>query len=256
MAQDTIDNLISDYRRYLEDAFDQNESQQALIQQSYYNYQQHERKRLIAESDKNALLKWVIIISIVIMLMTVALLLLRIRYKNKVIQLHRALENVNQLTEQLNVKVQEAVNVVNNNDITGLRLQLRQKLINLSRNKNQADTVDATILGSEAYLTIREYVRVGRNIKDNDELWSNLEKVVLHCSPEFKINLKLLTDGKLSQVDYRTALLIRCGITPSEMVILLGRSKGTISSRRESLCYKVFDENRGTKTIDSIIRLL
>jgi hypothetical protein len=40
------------------------------------------------------------------------------------------------------------------------------------------------------------------------------------------------------------------------MTNLLNRSKGAIVSRRESLCFRVFDEKLGTKVIDGIVRLL
>ena len=75
-------------------------------------------------------------------------------------------------------------------------------------------------------------------------------------SPNFKSNLHLLTGGKLSVQDYRLALLIKCGVTPTQLISLLGRTKGTISYRRETLCYRVFEEKLGSKVIDGIIRLL
>lgn len=84
----------------------------------------------------------------------------------------------------------------------------------------------------------------------------DLEHVVLESSPGFKTNLTLLTLGKLTTLDLHTALLIKCGIKPSQMTILLGRSNGAIISRRETLCLKVLDQKMGVKVIDHIIRLL
>jgi hypothetical protein len=173
------------------------------------------------------------------------------------LKLHIALENINKLTEKLNIKSQEeATTVVKTGNVAELRLQLRNKLIELAQSNQQPKTVDSAIICSAAYAELRNLIDSEKNIKEDDELWGKLEATVLGCAPNFKTNLQLLTGGKLSRSDYRTALLIRCGITPSEMAILLGRSKGTISSRRESLCYKVFDEKLGTKAIDSIIHLL
>ena len=74
--------------------------------------------------------------------------------------------------------------------------------------------------------------------------------------PKFKENLLLLTLGKMTTAELRTALLIKIGIKPSEMIILLGKSNGAIISRRESLCLKVLDKKMGVKVIDGIIRLL
>jgi hypothetical protein len=160
------------------------------------------------------------------------------------------------LTEKLNIKSEDTTSVIIPSNIPKLRTQLRNKLTELAKSKKQPKTVENAITTSEAFATLRCYIKSGKSIKDDDGLWDLIEGTVLACSPDFKINLKLLTDGKLSLSDFRTALLIRCGITPSELSILFGRSKGAISSRRESLCYKVFDENLGVKTIDDIIRLL
>jgi hypothetical protein len=257
MNQDVLDHLISDYEIYLEENFDKNESQQVIVQQSYYNYKLHERKRIKAEQDREALYKWIIGICLMALLLAVALLILRIRYKNKVIQLHIALENINKLTEKLNIKSEEgATAVVKTGNVAELRLQLRNKFIELVKSDKQPKTVDSAIICSEAFAELRKFIDSEKSIKDDDELWGKIEATVLGCAPNFKTNLHLLTGGKLSRSDYRTALLIRCGITPSEMAILLGRSKGAISSRREYLGYKIFDEKLGTKLIDDIIRLL
>ncbi len=83
-----------------------------------------------------------------------------------------------------------------------------------------------------------------------------LERVVLESSPKFKENLNLLTLGKLNVADFQTALLIKCGIKPVEMEILLGRTHGALVSRRQTLGLKVFDEKTSIKIIDGIIRLL
>jgi hypothetical protein len=232
---------------------------QQRVTQSVFEYNKlvHERELQKAERDKEALYKWIAGICLIVMLLAVALLILRIRYKNKVIQLHIALENINKLTEKLNIKSEEgATAVVKTGNVAELRLQLRNKFIELVKSDKQPKTVDSAIICSESFAELRNFIEHEKSIKDDDELWGKIEATVLGCAPNFKTNLQLLTGGKLSRSDYRTALLIRCGITPSEMAVLLGRSKGAISSRREYLGYKIFDEKLGTKLIDDIIRLL
>jgi tetratricopeptide (TPR) repeat protein len=255
MPQDSIDQLITEYRAYLEGYFDSNESQQSINQQSFFNYQIHERERNKAEHKNELLYRWIIGIVLLVMLLVVALLLYRVRYKNKVIQLYIALERINALTEKLNVQSKE-ISVVNQDKLSWLRAQLRSKLIVIANSQAQLPIVDPAISMSEAFISLRKLIESGKIIKETDELWERLEKVVLDHSPNFVTDLQLLTKGNLTKVDLRTALLIRCGVSPTDMSLLLGRSKGTISSRRAALCYKVFDKNLGTKVIDSVIRLL
>lgn len=87
-------------------------------------------------------------------------------------------------------------------------------------------------------------------------MWYDIETMVLEASPLFKKNLLMLLRGHLVSYDLPTALLIKAGVTPSQMAVLLNREKGTISSRRQSLCLRIFDQKLGTKIIDGIIRLL
>jgi tetratricopeptide (TPR) repeat protein len=257
MNQNVVDNLISDYEIYLLEDFDKNEWQQVIVQQSYYNYQLHERERQKAEQAQFKLQRSIICILAIVFILIIIVFYLRYRNKAQLLKLHIALENINKLTEKLNIKSEEgATAVVKTGNVAELRLQLRNKFIELAKSDKQPKTVDAAIICSEAFAELRNFIDNEKSIKDDDELWGRIEATVLGCAPNFKTNLHLLTGGKLSRSDYRTALLIRCGITPSEMAILLGRSKGAISSRREYLGYKIFDEKLGTKLIDDIIRLL
>ncbi len=56
--------------------------------------------------------------------------------------------------------------------------------------------------------------------------------------------------------EFHLALLIKCGITPTKIATLVGRTKATIAYRRETLGFKFFDQKLGLSAIDDIIRLL
>ena len=105
----------------------------------------------------------------------------------------------------------------------------------------------------DSSLVILENIDTSLLERDKDKaLYGLLQEVY----PDFKANLRLLTQSRLTSLDLHTALLIKCHFTPTQMSVLLGRSKGTIVSRRETLSLKIFDEKIGTKVIDGIIRLL
>lgn len=90
-------------------------------------------------------------------------------------------------------------------------------------------------------------------IPEKSPVWEELESLIEKISPEFKTNLQVLTSDNLTEVDLRTALLMRCGFTTSQMAVLLNRTKTTISSRRSYLSSKIFPENPTSKAIDRII---
>ena len=135
------------------------------------------------------------------------------------------------------------------------RDRLKQELL-ARLNERPVFSVSPVILQSAAYGALQERIARGKVLREKDPLWRDLERAVSEASPRFKTDLQLLTRGRLTELDYRTALLIKCGVLPSQMTILFSRSKGCITSRRISRGAKIFDEKRSVRTLDGLIRLL
>lgn len=277
---DTLYQYISEYRELLENYHDDNKIQLAINQQNFYNYQQYVIKQKEAEAYNSTLLKWIFGISSLCLILGMAVFY----YKNKVnktlVELHLALESIDVLNEnisQTNINstttegnIPESVNdapestIKDDSEDTSflttksekeLRDKLRNKLLSLY-NSNKAAKLSEDVIESEAYKKLQELIKQKQILSYEDPFWDELEYVVIKSSPQFKENLKLLTQSRLTTIDLHTALLIKCHILPSQMAVLLSKSKGAIVSRRESLCVKIFGEQKGTKVIDGIIRLL
>lgn len=259
---DTIYQYIDEYRGLLENYYDSNESQLAMNQHNFYNYQLHEREKQSAQQEKDKLLGWLYIISIVAVILVITVLALNINRKKQQLRLHEALDNISELKSSLNNNSSadsgesEPKDIAKETTTESLRNRLRSELLGIYNNDKKQVEIPSTILKSEAYKELQSYVASGKIIPLDSQLWEQVESAVIESSPNFKYNLQLLTGGNLSSQDYRMALLIKCGITPTQMISLLGRTKGTVSYRREALCYKVFDQKLGSKVIDGIIRLL
>lgn len=210
------------------------------------------RQRLIGERDKYE--NWLVALFFVCYSLCATILYLKLRGRTQRIELREAIANIQLLRQSLTTPTVPAVII--NNDKGALREELRQQLLGLYEAGEARQVVDAGIIQSAAYAQLQESIARGDLIKDCSPLWENLEREVLTASPDFKVHLQLLTGGKLTQQEFHTALLIKCGVTPTQMAKLLGRTKGSISSRREQLCLKVFDRKLGAKVIDGIIRYL
>lgn len=275
---DTLDCYISDYRTLLETFYNENNNQLAINQQNLYNYQLHERTKNEAESTSARLWKWITGCLLMICVMAVIILFLRNKDNKRIIELQRALGYIDELEQELkrpsevsleNIGDDGVHTTVANEDTihpvvaqtvkvtqTELRERLREKLMAIYESSEDQLTVPPTILQSEPYQKLLNLIKANKALKEDDSIWDEVERAVLESSPRFRTNLSLLTLGKLSVQDIHTALLIKCGIKPSHMTILLGRTNGAIISRRESLCVKVLDQKLGVKVIDGIIRLL
>lgn len=276
---DTLDRYISEYRGLLERFYNDNENELAINQQSLYNYQLHEREKDKAKESNEKLWRWVIGFIFTIGIMLIIILLLKNKNKKNIIELQQAIQYISNLEREIKnvqsspgiIRKSEPEDYISNpddffnqqllpdstkNKESELRAQLKNKLMALYESSNDKTAVSSVIYESEPYQELLKRISSGKSINDNDGLWVELEETVLKSSPRFKTNLNLLTLGKLTVLDLHTALLIKCGIKPSQMTILLGRSNGAIISRRETLCIKVLDKKMGVKVIDSIIRLL
>jgi Tfp pilus assembly protein PilF len=269
---DSLNQYIDDYRSVLETYYDENMSQLAINQQALYNYQMHEKERIKAEKSNQILRACIIGFVFIILLLGVIVLSLKNSNKNNIIKLHNALENISQLERSIELTYKTATKTddfstdiaISNKEsdsetIHNLRNRLRLKLYKIYNEhieNNKSISISPLIIESEAYEHLQELVSKKAELKENDCLWQELEDTVIKCSPNFKKNLQLLVGGKLTSYDLHTAILIKCGISLSQMTNLLNRSKGAIVSRRESLCFRVFDEKLGTKVIDGIVRLL
>lgn len=273
---DERENYIHGYSKHLYNLLNQNENMQALIQQSYYNYQQHDRDRQAAEESdrKKSFIIFGILIIAVFTGLVAAIWVLRIRNRNKarIIELHEAIDNIEKLKKELqrqnkllaanDAPVEQNTPPAETNEPSSadkqqiLRERLKNELFSLYENAKDGTPVSPVILRSKAYAALQEMIARKTNIQESDPLWNELEKAVLESSPRFKENLDLLTSGKTTLYDWHTALLIKCGVQPLQMAMLFNRAKGTIVSRRDSLCKKMFDKKMGTKMTDAIIRLL
>lgn len=278
MPLDSILALTARYRDFMEDHLNRHDSQEALLQSSYYNYSIHKRERLKAEREAERLKIWIaIILSLLFMAMTI-FFYRKYKHSNHQLKLHISLDKVTFLKKALDsdlerrdnddsaacsdVKSDQLDNETNicPNTTTDMPMdvskRLQNELLALHKISEGKKTVSPQILQSQAYMELQKMIENDKAISESNPLWDEIEKTVVENAAGFKERLMLLAGDSLKKSDYHITLLIKCGITPTQMTTVLGRTKGTISYRRETLCKKFFGEKLGAKTFDDIIRLL
>lgn len=158
-----------------------------------------------------------------------------------------------------------------------LRELLQKRLLKLyDGNVDKPVAVSESLYGSEVYNRLMDRINAGRHIPESDPVWEELGKTVLEERPDFRHDLEVLSGGRLGVNDWHVALLIRCGVTPTQMTRVFSRSKSTVSHYRRKLlslvlspvknkdsegkdkdseghCTSVDDHNT---SVDDIIRLL
>lgn len=259
VSQDSLDRYISNYRGILENYLNHSEHQLSITQQAQYNYTLHERERVKAETEREIMTVWLIVTVIgFIVLVVLVVLYMKNRAQKRIIRLQAALDNLSKQAAELTLTntTQMLLSPSTDPNEQVLRDRLRKSLLKMVENHEGDVSVSPVIKDSDAYAKLQEMIRTGKILKDEDSLWNEIEEIVLNSSPYFKKNLNLLTDGKLKKTGYYTALLIKCGVRPSEMLILFSLTNGAIISRRENLSLKMFDKKIKAKDIDNVIRAL
>lgn len=247
---------ISRYRELLNSYHNQHKAQLAINQEALYNYQLHERERIKAEKKGEIIRSWLTGIISFLVLALAYIFYLKYRHKNRVIRLQQALNLITELELQLKNSKNPSAPIATKPIEEELCKEKRNKILSVLEESEDNIEIESKVLESPTYLSLQQLIAQGNPLKENDPLWEELEKLVTSVSPEFRKKLTLLTDGKLSVAEFQLALLIKCAIRPSHMLILLGRTNGALISRRNVLAKKIFDHKVSAKDFYKLIRLL
>ena len=135
----------------------------------------------------------------------------------------------------------------------------KQTLLSLFLNRKDENLCSETpeeILQSDVYGDLLKLLKRNRPISESSLIWKNIEQLIMSVHPLFIERLRILTSGQLTKTDLKTSLLIRLGFTPTQIGILCGISKSSVSSRRVKLCRMIFNDNKYLPRLDSLIRWL
>ncbi len=259
---DSATRLLNDYKKEIEKHLNKHDAQAMLIQNAQYNYSLHKRERIKAEKQKERIEFWLNISFVAILLLLIVALILIIRYRNKKIETLNALSRINKLIHiRANLSATARGNepetfVESVQEVDMMRAALIETLEKTSADSPQKTVNPIALLNEGLSGTIQKYIDEGNPIPDVSDIWNEIEKAISEYSPDFKARIMILCRGSISTNEYRTAMLIKCGLSLTHMAILLGRSKSSISGRRDSLCVKMFDKKLTSSVIEQRVRIM
>lgn len=256
---DSLQHYISEYQRVTEKEFNKNADNEALLQNTFYNYTIHDKRREQAES-KNLILIY-LIEGIVFLVLVLIIIVLFQRYRNKSneVELFQSMEKLRLLQEALDSK-EEKIKKTENSELTieNLDEECRQRryVEELQALKARTTVMPKTctaIKDTETYKAIKSCLLKNKSIGENNRLWKDLEDLVTRESSTFVDNVKSLGGEKLQQKDLHLALLIKSGFSQSEAGALLGKSKSGMFYRRGGLSKALFGSQLD---VDTLIKLV
>jgi hypothetical protein len=105
------------------------------------------------------------------------------------------------------------------------------------------------LFDSDDYLTLQQRIATGQRLKDDE--WNDIETLLAKVYPSFTSQLRNLYP--MSELEYRTCLLVKLRIAPGDIAAVLSRDISTISTVRSRLYKKVFNRNGGAKAWDDFV---
>lgn len=261
-TRDSIDKYTSAYGFELEKYLIDSRRQMAVIQEAGYNYNLIEKEKNRLSISYKTREKWLYISGIIILSLCVMTLYFRNRNNRHIIRLKQSIEKIEKLQALIHPTPDDDTGLIDivlkknveSLRISDLRAQLRDMVVDMSHKTDISQVQSFLSLNGNLYEEIQH--KINNNQTLNDELWTNLERTVLQGSPEFKQRLTILFGGKIYDDLYKTALLIKCRISPSQSAILIGRTKSTVTLRRKKLAKICFGEDIDLSAIDTLICLL
>lgn len=257
---DSIRSYVRHYTAAVESYMNSRGNANALIQNTRYNYSIVERDKQKALENKRTAERWLAISIIVLLVAVIAVIYYCDKSNRTLIKLRTALDNSRELRKQLEEESAKAENAkaqpVTEHSAANLRRQLIAELTAVCDSKKKRLPLSPVISGSPAYAELQEYIKENKVIPDASPLWGELRSAVLAASPNFDQRLQLLSPDKIKTDAYHIMLLIKCGVKPGHLSKLIGRAKGSLSSRRSMLGLKFTDSEIGSTMFDNLIYAL
>ncbi len=253
----------------LKDSINELNAAEAMAQMnSLYNYQLREKENheLEVKNNRNQLLLLSTAIALLIVISFSVFLILR--YKNRQMKSDLSLERLKQVQDKVYRESAEML-AVNNQKIKALEAELEQMRLQ-GENDSQKEAMKRILENENKNLEIKLHLKedadlcmqtslfrnkLRERVKMEDYLheeeWKEIEEGITAIYPDFLCRLQSI--GKLNQSEYRTCLLLKCHLSPSEIASLLNLTAGGVSNIRRRLSMNILHDTKGTAAWDRFI---
>ncbi len=259
MPKDTILKLMPEYKQTIEDFLDTHEAEQAIIQNSRYNYSKHVKDRMSAEKElhKYQIMMWIAAVVVTLLLFIILTLIFYRKYKTarketKLLEIFNITERLKEETAAKQNEKDRNLEVKDSDKYTDIKQHILDKMQMLKSNQPES-LVDNAILESDVYKELKERIKTGKCILDSEDIWKRIEVLVESVSPGFDKRLDILTEERISPTERKVALLMKCCLTTSGISTLLSRGMNTISSHKRSLANKISEEKMPLEIVTTLI---
>ena len=245
LPKDSLLSHLLKYHDILEEFYNRNNAEQAMLQHTVYNYTQHDRARAVAEGVSRDRMVWIAVLIAVSVILSLTSLIFYEKQKRRCLELEMAKVRVGQLEDALHPQEntgetrQDLIETLRQTYEDGLLLPLADSVRDSAEYKELKRRIDGNLL-----------------MTDGDNYWSDMETMMAAAYPKLKDTLGTLTEENLSTLEWHVALMVKCRISQSDMARLLGVSRSAITHRLAPLAKKVLGNDATSRMITGAILLI
>ena len=238
---------------------------------SLYNYQIREKENheLVVKNNRSHVLLLLLTIFVLVVVLLCAYFILQ--HRNRRIRDELFIERLKQVQEKV---YRESADMLaeNNKKIASLEHELEQMRLEgttdnrketikrILENENEnlemklqiKESADMIMHTSLLRNKLRERAKVVDEI--HDEEWKDIESFLNTNFPEFLGRLGVV--GDLNKSEYRTCLLLKCQLSPSEIAALLNLTSGGVANIRRRLSQRILLQSKNPSDWDQFIHSL
>ena len=207
-----------------------------------YDYNQKEKRARKAEIDhiktKSQLKSVLLCLVLLLVSGSIAISFLRKNLRRKQEELERKEMEQKDTLEEKNLQIK----------------QLNDEIKNLNENREEKELADSlkeinqSLFNSKIYKEILDIPKQAK-IRISGEQWKEMELMFSREHPRYYAMVN--SSEKLTITDRRICLLIRLGLKPKDISIIMGMDKSNVSNARSRIYKKLFGEKGTGKDLDS-----
>ena len=269
-AKQTLD--FSERFLQLQDSINRITATESVAQMnSLYNYQIRERENHELEVKNNRSHVLLLLLTIFVLVVVLLCAYFILQHRNRRIRAELFIERLKQVQEKVYRESADML-AVNNKKIASLEHELEQMRLEgttdnrketikrILENENETlemklhikESADMIMHTSLLRKKLRERAKVVDEI--HDEEWKDIESFLNTNYPEFLSRLQ--TVGDLNKSEYRTCLLLKCQLSPSEIAALLNLTSGGVANIRRRLSQRILLQSKNPSDWDQFIHSL
>jgi uncharacterized membrane-anchored protein YhcB (DUF1043 family) len=227
--------------------------------QAMYDYTRHQEiaHKEQKKANQRTIIIW-ICIGIIIVICLLTFIIIRELTRKKKTAEQKYMQSLSSIEQAQSDIVKLQTNAEINKELISEKEQIirEQETIMkslLRHDSNSQSLADRKLIDTDIYKRFEQLSTKGQ--QPTQEEWEQIEQQIFFCYPGFK-DLLSKHGSAINDKEYKTCLLIRIGIKPTNISSMLGVASSYITELRTKMLQKLFGMSGSSKSFDKLLKTI